>query len=366
VSETQIRKHNAERPSYFPYPLAMPGTWMYRAQLAKRVVVVFVVTHIVLYDWAAVYFLGTQNGLVRSHWNALLNGVLGVVIWALVRHFSRAGMESELTAISGWTLGANPYIGRRPTKERKGFGLHVYRLFNPNWLLTLLERIGFPTLRTYYQRDGYPTWLASLLTHLGLHPRTQREPETLFWWQWLLVLPALPFAGFIGYGLTIGIYFGVRALGQLLASRWGIHPSWDTSNYPTIIQGDVNSFKEQWQFTLAGIMATLFYAHLVFRAYTMELIKGFAKEFAAINRWAELNHHRILAWVFSAHTLYPDGFRAAWYEARVRVDLKVNVAGVFILIIVAILAVGLAPIGFYVLTKVATHKAPFFIKGFGS
>jgi hypothetical protein len=344
----------------------VPGTWLYRWQLAKRVAVVFVFAHIVLYDWAATYFLGTQNVLVRDHWNALLNGVLGVVVWTIVRHFTRAGMESELTSICGWTFGANPYVGRKESKERHGFGLVVYRLFNPNWLLTLLEHLGVPTMRTYYQSDGYPTWLYWLLTHLGLRPRTQRKPETLYWWQWFLVLPALPLAGFIGYGLTIGIYFGIRALTHLLATRWGIHPTWDTSNYPTIIQGDVNSLKDEWQFTLAGLMATLFYAHLVFRVYTMELIKGFAKEFAAISNWAEVRDHRFMAWVFSAHSVYPDGFRAAWHEAYGSDDLEVSAFGVFVLIVIAILGIGLAPIGFYVLTKVATHKAPFFIKGFGS
>ena len=325
-----------------PWPLAVPGTARYRFQVVKRSVWALAVAHVALYDYVATYLLITQNDLVRAHWNnAFVHAAFGILfLGKILRHFVRNLGEAEAASATGWVFGADPFSPRK-VKERHGYKLWFYRLFNPEWLFWLLAKMRIPTVRTYHYEQRFT------------------------WRQWLYGVFALPFAGFIGYAITIVAYFASLLVGVALA-HFGIHPAWDTSHYPFFLGSEVDTFKENWRYTIGGLLGTLFYARLVFRPYVSELMQAFASLFASLTQWAERRNRPRLAWLFKAHTPYPDGYRAMFNLAYQVPDRKVSVFGVAVLIPVVVAGIAFLYPGFFIVTQVATHKHAFFLPGFGS
>jgi len=325
-----------------PWPLAAPGTWLAKYQFGKRLLMVFIVVHIVLYDYIATYFFASQNNFTRAGWNGFFVGLAfgSVFVGTVLRHFVRNLGEAELATATGWVFGAPPFEAKEH-KQRHGVGLFFYKLFNPVWLLDLLERMGIPTIRTYSQEQRFT------------------------WWQWLYGAVALPLAGIIGYSLTVVVYFASRLLSLVLA-HYGIHLHWDTSHYPTFLGNEINTFKENWQYTIGGILGTLFYARLVFKPYASELMEAFAILFASLTQWAERHNLRKLAWLFREHKLYPDGYRAMFHVAYAVPNRKVSKLGVIVLIPIVLMGIVFIYPGFFIITQVATHKRGFFLPGFGS
>ncbi len=305
-------------------PIAEPWTAPFWGQLAIKLVWGIAASQVIRYDWVVVYFLATQSPMVKPLWD---------VIVTVLRRFLRAGMESELTSASGWVIVANPYSVRH--KERHGFAKFVYGLFVPNWLLTLLEHLGMPSPRTY-------------------------GPDTrLKWGQWPLGLMALPIAAIPGYTLGIGIYF----LAVWISHTFGIHPHFDYSSYPQLAQQIIGQFTAQWQYSLAGLLGTLFYARLVFKVYACELVEALARQAVALHLRAVATHHRKWAWLFGVHVLQPVGYRAAWYKARSNPS-RVNWLVVGFLALLALLAILAIPFGYVILSFVAKHR--LVIPGFGT
>ena len=326
-----------------PWPLAAPGTMLAKYQIGKRLLMVLIFVHIVLYDYIATYFFASQNNLTRAGWNGFFVALAfgNVFVGTVIRHFVRNLGEAEMASATGWVFGAPPFEPKEH-KQRHGIGLFFYKLFNPEWLLNLLERMRIPTIRTY------------------------RQEQRFTWWQWLYGVIALPIAGLIGYSLTVLLYFGSRLLALVLA-HYGIHLHWNTSHYPGLVRNEVDTFKDEWQYTIGGILGTLFYARLVFKPYASELMEAFATLFASLTQWAERHNFRKLAWLFREHALYPDGYRAMFRMAYDEVpNRKVSKLGVAVLIPIVLMGIVFVYPGFFIITQVATHKRSFFLPGFGS
>jgi hypothetical protein len=327
TAATTAHVGEAAHPVERPEPIAAPWSLAWIGQGLVKVSWSVVAAHVIRYAYVTAYFLATQNPWVRPGWNSLLDGLIGVTLWTILRHFLRAGLESEMTSATVWVMIANPFALYKPRKQPRPFMKFVRGLFVPEWLQSVLERLGMPTPRTYA-------------------PNTR-----LTWWQWVVALPALVIAAAPGYVLGIGIYFLAR-----LGSHWlGIHPHFDYSSYPEWAQQDISVFTQQWHYTVAGILGTLFYARLVFKVYAAELMEILAGQMAGLCHQAKSKGRRRWAWLLAAHKLYPVGYRAAFLTAYRNPPRPRRVAAVMLLLAVTYLVLSV-PFGYIVLTKVATHQ----------
>ena len=284
-----------------------------------------VLGHVMRYAYVTFYFIATQNGWVRPGWNSLLSGAIGAALWTILRHFLRAGLESELTSATVWVLLANPFkMYLRPTPTH-GFKRFVKGLFVPVWLLSLLKRLHIPT------------------------PDTYERATRLTWWQWAGAVPALLIAGSPGFALGAVLYGVARLTG--LASSSGLQIN--LSAYPGWLQQDLSLVTADWQYTLAGILGTLFYARLVFKVYAAELMEALARQMAAHCQAAQTRNHSTRAALFAAHRFYPVGYRTA-FQTAYQLQIKPSMLGAVMLSMVVLYLVFAVPFGYIILAEVAT------------
>lgn len=312
------------RPAHLPPPLAKPMTPRWFGQKVENLMWALIGGHIVRWNWIFIYFVLTQNGLVRPVWNTLLDGALGVSLWTVVRHFARAGVESQLTSATLWVVLANPFTLLKPQKELHGFKRFLRGLLVPSWLMWILEHLGIPT------------------------PRKYQESQNLRWWQWVFMMPSLAISAIPGYMMGIGIYFLVTFVGH----HFGVHIPFDYSHYPSFVRQDVDAFAGSWQYTLAGVLGTVFYSRLVFKVYAIELMKILATQLAAIHQRATESGQKTKAWFTAARWPLPVGFRAVFRIANkepARYRRSIKLITMVLIPCVIIGAVG----GYVVITYVA-------------
>ncbi len=210
-------KHKRQEVSAPPKPLVerKGHTVRWSGQTILRLFWAFVLGHIFGYMWIALYYIVTQNHVVKPVWDNTL------VPWDLLRHFLRDYIEALLATTAVWFA----LFSRWSKQYRKP--------------ITLPERV--------FDRIGMPS-------------RAQQEPTK--GWQYWLSLPMTVLASFPGAAVAFVVLFLLDHYEKVMRGAVFSHSL--AAAHPSLVEKYFTTIKSDVPIKIAGILGGLFFARVVF------------------------------------------------------------------------------------------------------
>ncbi len=236
-----------------------PFRWA--GQLILRLFWAYVLGHVFAYMWVAVYYIVTQNHVVKPIWDDY------IVPWPLLRHFIRDYTEALLATTVVW------------------FALYNrWSRHNQRAKFTIPERV--------FDRIGLPS-------------RAQREPTHR--WQYIWSLPMTVLASAPGAGVAfVGLYL-LDHYERVL--RGALHSHEKLSAHASLTDKYFFLFKSDAPIKLAGVLGGLFFARVVFLKIAGDGQRMFAQQRAL--KWMHAQHFWTRFWAKPRWPL-PTPYRAEY------------------------------------------------------
>lgn len=216
-----------------------PFRWL--GQVILRFFWAWLLGHVFVYMWVAVYFIATQNHWVKPVWDDY------IAPWDLLRHFIRDYTEALLGTTAVWFALYNPWSKH-----------------NLRAKFTIPERV---------------------FDKIGLPSRAQKEPTHR--WQYIWSLPLTVVASIPGASVGfLSLYFLDKHEGAI---RNFLQAKTTLSAHPSLMEKYLAVFKNDVPIKVAGVLGGFFFARVVFNKIAGDGVRFFAQQRAV--KWLRVQRN---------------------------------------------------------------------------